>query len=73
MKSWLKRHDRLTIKSIFESLDRENFGELNEEKFDEALSKIGIKLRFSEKKIIKEVLDPRDKGFYRYRPLIREL
>ena len=52
MRAWLKRNERLTIKSIFESLDKDNFGELSIEKFEVAMLKIGIKLRISEKKII---------------------
>lgn len=34
MSSWLKRNDRLTLRSIFESMDKENFGELTDLKFD---------------------------------------
>jgi hypothetical protein len=34
LRSWLKRNERLTVKSIFESIDKENFGELTEAKFD---------------------------------------
>lgn len=52
MRAWLKRNERLTIKSIFESLDKDNFGELSLEKFEIAMLKIGIKLRISEKRII---------------------
>lgn len=73
MKAWLSRNDRLTLKSIFESMDRENFGELSEAKFEMALLKIGVKLRQNEKRIIKEALDPRGIGFLRYRPLVKEL
>lgn len=73
MRAWLTRNDRLTIKSIFESLDKDNFGELSIEKFEIAMKKIGIKLRLSEKRIIQEVLDPRNIGYIRYRPLIKEL
>ena len=73
MRAWLNRNDRLTLKSVFESMDKENFGELNESNFDKAMLKIGIKLRAAERKIVKDVLDPKKIGFIRYRPLIREL
>jgi len=29
-KRWLEKNKRLTVKSIFESMDKENFGELTE-------------------------------------------
>ena len=45
MKNWLSKNQRLTIKSIFEAMDKENFGELASERFDLAMAKIGIKLR----------------------------
>ena len=34
MKSWIKRNERLTLKSIFEYIDKENFGELSDSKFE---------------------------------------
>jgi len=73
IRSWLARNDRLTLKSIFESMDKENFGELSEAKFEQALLKIGVRLRQAEKRIIKDVLDPRNIGFLKYRPLVKEL
>lgn len=73
VRAWLARNERLTLKSIFESMDKENFGELSETKFESALLKIGVKLRQSERRLIKEVLDPRGIGFIRYRPLVKEL
>jgi len=73
MKAWLNRNDRLTLRSVFESMDKENFGELNESNFDKSMLKVGIKLRATERKIIRDVLDPKKIGFIRYRPLIREL
>lgn len=54
-------------------MDKENFGELSESRFEQAMLKIGVKLRMQEKKLIKDVLDPRKIGFIRYRPLVREL
>jgi hypothetical protein len=44
-RSWLKRNERLTLQRVFESMDKENFGELAETKFESALLKVGIKLR----------------------------
>lgn len=73
LKAWIKRNDRLTFQAIFESLDREQFGEITEAKFDEALYRMGIKLRLSEKRVLKEVLDQRNIGFLKYMPLVREL
>ena len=73
MKVWLARNDRLTVRSIFESMDKDRFGELSEAKFESALLKVGIKLRPKEKQILKEALDPRNIGFLKYKPLIREL
>jgi hypothetical protein len=52
MRAWLARNERLTLRSIFESMDKENFGELSLEKFESALLKVGIKLRLGEKRII---------------------
>jgi hypothetical protein len=54
-------------------LDKQNFGELDEFKFEKAMNKIGIKLRAGEKNILKDYLDPRKIGFLRYKPLLREL
>lgn len=73
MKKWVQKNERLTVKSIFEAIDKENFGELNEQKFELALAKCGIKLRPKEKQILKAALDPKNFGYYKYRPLLREL
>jgi len=35
--------------------------------------KIGISLKPREKLILKDILDPKNIGFFRYKPLIREL
>jgi hypothetical protein len=35
--------------------------------------KFGVKLRPKEKAILKEILDPRNIGFYKYKALTREL
>jgi hypothetical protein len=48
MTKWVEKNERLTIKSIFESMDKENFGELNASKFNIALGKIGLKLKEKE-------------------------
>ena len=47
MRAWLNRqgNDRLTLKSIFESMDKESFGELSESRFLQALEKVGVRLR----------------------------
>lgn len=63
----------MTLKSIFEAMDKENFGELSEMRFLQALEKVGVRLRQQEIRMVKEVLDPRSIGFFRYRPLVREL
>jgi len=73
LRSWLQRNERLTLRSIFESLDKENFGELSTDKFDTAMLKIGVRLRQNEKRILQDILDPRHIGFMRYRPLVKEL
>jgi hypothetical protein len=61
------------VRTIFESLDLQNFGELTDAKFETALRKIGVDMRPKEKRMLKEVLDPRNIGFMKYRPLLREL
>jgi hypothetical protein len=61
------------VKTIFESLDLQNFGELQEAKFDTALHKIGVDLRQKEKRMLRDVLDPKNIGFMKYRSLLREL
>lgn len=75
MRKWLGRQENqsLTVRSIFESLDPQNFGELPESKFETALHKIGVEMRAKEKRIVKDALDPRNLGFLRYRSLLREL
>jgi len=73
MKKWVEKNQRLTVRSIFESMDKENFGELTEQKFEMALNKIGFRLREREKVALKAVLDPKNFGYFKYRPLIREL
>ena len=71
---WLKKYDnRITVKSIFESMDKENTGELRPEQFCKAMERIGIKLSPKELQMLKEVLDPRDIGFMKYTPLIMQL
>lgn len=73
MKAWLEKNQRLTVKSIFEAMDKENFGELTDQKFDLALAKIGVKLREKERHALKQILDPKGLGYLKYRPLVREL
>jgi hypothetical protein len=54
-------------------MDLQNFGELQETKFETALHKLGIELRAKEKRFLRDVLDPKNLGFLRYRPLLREI
>jgi hypothetical protein len=51
----------------------QNFGELQESKFDSAMHKIGVDLRQKEKRFLRDLLDPKNIGFMRYRPLLREI
>jgi len=37
------------------------------------LKRIGVELRVKEKRLLKDALDPRNIGFMKYRPLLREL
>lgn len=73
LRKWMAKNERLTLKSIFESIDRENYGELTEAKFEQALAKIGVQLRQQEKRMLKDYLDSRSIGFLKYRPLVREM
>ena len=71
---WLKKYDnRFTVKSIFESLDKGNFGELKPGDFWKALERIGIRLSPKEQQMLGEVLDPRETGYMRYLPLVMQL
>ena len=45
---WVKRNDRLTVRTIFQSLDRGNFGELTMDQVNQAFSRIGIRLHSQE-------------------------
>lgn len=75
LKRWLNRPENqsLTVRTIFEQMDLQNFGELQEGKFEVALHKVGVELRAKEKRFLRDVLDPRNIGFLRYRPLLREI
>ena len=71
---WLKKYDnRFTVKSIFESLDKGNFGELKPDDFCKALERIGIRLSPKELQMLREVLDQRDTGYMKYLPLVMQL
>ena len=37
------------------------------------MKRIGVELRVKEKRLLKDALDPRNIGFMKYRPLLREL
>lgn len=75
LKAWLSRKENqsLSVRSIFESLDRQNFGELKEPDFDLALKKVGVLLRADEKKLLKNVLEANGTGYLKYRPLLNEI
>lgn len=49
-KTWLKRpsNDRLTLSTAFSSFDVQNYGDINKNEMENALSRIGIKLRPNE-------------------------
>ena len=53
----------MSIRSIFSSLDRGNFGELKPADFEKALTRIGIVFNKKEMQNRKAVLEPRDIGF----------
>ena len=74
MQAWLQKYDnRITVKSIFQSLDKGNFGELKPEQFQRALKRMGIALADDELRKLRAVLDQRDIGFMRYMPLVMQL
>ena len=54
-------------------MDSQHFGELSEANFRLAFSKIGIKLRETEFRLLKATLDERAIGFLKYPILVREL
>ena len=75
LQKWLARSENqsLTVRSIFESLDKENYGEIEESKFEAALKRFGVELRPKERRLLKDTLDPKNIGFLRYRALLSEL
>ena len=75
MKDWLARptNDRLSVKQIFESLDKEGYGELTPQNFESALNRLGIRPRPGELQILGEILDQRKLNFLNYRRFVREL
>jgi hypothetical protein len=75
LKRWLNRPENqsITVRTIFEQMDLQNFGELQETKFETALHKLGVDLRAKEKRFLRDILDPKNLGFLRYRPLLREI
>ena len=70
MRSWIKNNERLSVKSIFASLDRGNFKELKPLDFERALTRIGISLNSRELKLLTDVLDQKQIGFIKYHPLV---
>lgn len=73
IRTWLARNERITVKSIFEAIDKERFGEISEAKFRDAMLKIGVNLRNGELHLLKDCLDTRKIGFLKYMPLVKEL
>lgn len=75
VKKWLARPENqsLTVRSIFEALDIQNFGTLLEKDIHTAFNKIGIELRPKEKRMLKDVLDPLNINRLKYRELLREI
>lgn len=75
LQKWLARSENqsLTVRSIFESLDKDNHGEISEPKFEAALKRLGVDLRPRERRLLKDSLDPKNIGFLRYRALLSEL
>jgi hypothetical protein len=75
LRAWLNRKENqsLSVKSIFESLDRQNFGELREDDFELALKKVGVEVRAGEKRLFKASLEANGTGYLRYRPLLNEV
>lgn len=70
---WIKQNPRLTVGSIFRSLDKGNFGELSEQQITAGFEKMGILLKPAELRLLKEKLDPRSVGYLKIEPLIRQL
>lgn len=75
VKKWLARPENqsLTVRSIFEALDIQNFGTLLEKDMHTAFNKIGIELRPKEKRMLKDILDPLNINRLKYRELLREI
>ena len=71
--NWTKRNDRVTFKTIFASEDRGNFGEIRETDFMRAMRRIGVSLTDTEINLLKEVLDPDQVGFLKYKPFVMRL
>lgn len=75
MKTWLSKYgnDRLSVLPIFEAMDRQSTGEVNEANFKSAMERLGIKLRPDEFRLLRDVLDLKNNGYFKYRSLVREL
>ena len=73
MQKWIRENDRLSITSIFGSLDRGNFGELKPQDFLAATARIGIRLDEAGYELLKAALDPNKLGFIKYTPLVMQL
>lgn len=73
MDKWLKNNERITVRGIFQSLDKGCFGELKPEQVTKAFEKIGVTMQPQELNLLKEKLDPRNIGYLKIEPLIRQL
>ena len=73
IQGWVSHNHRLSVGPIFYSLDKGNFGELNETQFTKAFERIGLTLRQGELRILREKLDPRSVGYYKIDPIVRQL
>jgi hypothetical protein len=75
IKKWLARSENqsLTVRSIFEAIDIQNFGTLTEKDMHTAFNKIGVDLRPKEKRMLKDILDPLNINRLKYRELLREI
>ena len=71
--AWLARNDRLTVRTIFKSLDKAFTGTLSQRQFLSAFQRIGIQLVDVEYKVLAQCLDQRSSGFLLYNPLLNEI
>ena len=70
VRDWLQKNNRLTVGSIFRSLDINCFNQLNKEQMSQGFEKIGFNIKNSELNILAEYIG--EHGFLKYEPLVRE-